>query len=87
LKDLLRRSVEAARRRDARRFAVTGGETAAGLAKALGVDRWRVAGEVDRGVPLMRSLGGGPRTWWVVKPGGFGREDVWKQAIRSLRWK
>ena len=84
LRRLTRRAVSAARRRGIGRFAVTGGETAAVLARALKVRRWRIVGEIDRGVPLAASVGTKQRSWWVTKPGGFGREDVWKKAIKLL---
>lgn len=84
LRDVVKRAGAAARRFKIRRFAVTGGETAAALARALKVRRWRVAAEWDRGAPLMSSEGTAFRTWWVVKPGGFGREDLWTRVIGRL---
>jgi uncharacterized protein YgbK (DUF1537 family) len=84
LEDVVRRAAAAARKNGARRFAVTGGQTAAALAAALRVRRWRVLSEVERGVPLLSSVGPGARTWWVVKPGGFGKENAWKRAIQCL---
>ncbi len=84
LRSLIRKAVREARRYGIRRFAVTGGETAAALAGALNVRRWRVTAEVDRGVPLTVSSGVRDQSWWVTKPGGFGREGVWKRAIHLL---
>jgi uncharacterized protein YgbK (DUF1537 family) len=85
LQRLARRAARAARKWKARRFAVTGGETAAALARKLGVRRWTLLGEVERGVPLAASVGTRERSWWVTKPGGFGREDIWIRAIRLLQ--
>lgn len=65
-------------------FAVTGGETAAALARALKTRRWRILEEAGRGMPLMASIGGTSRTRWLIKPGGFGREDAWTRAIKRL---
>jgi uncharacterized protein YgbK (DUF1537 family) len=84
LKDLTARALSVWRRSGIRRVAVTGGATASALARAVGVARWTVAGEVALGTPLLVSVGKGPRSWWVIKPGGFGQEDVWTRAIRRL---
>ena len=85
LRDLARRAGREARAWKAKRFAVTGGETAAALARAVGVRRWTLVGEVERGVPLAASAGTRERSWWVTKPGGYGREDAWIRAIRLLQ--
>jgi uncharacterized protein YgbK (DUF1537 family) len=82
---LVRRAVATARRRGITRFAVTGGETSVVLARALGVRGWRPVGVVDQGIPLMRSVGATENTFWVTKPGGFGREDVWTKAVTMLK--
>lgn len=74
----LLRSLRSAPR--AARWVVTGGETAFGLIQSWHQPRWRVAGRVDTGVPLCRSVGG-PRRELVMKPGGFGKKDVFWKAL------
>lgn len=62
----------------ARRWVLTGGETALRLVKCWGQNRWRVIGKIAPGIPLCRSLEG-PARELVLKPGGFGPTDaLWK---------
>jgi uncharacterized protein YgbK (DUF1537 family) len=84
LRSVTGRALAAVRGWDRLRVAVTGGETAASLARAAGVGRWRVVEEVERGVPLLASVGDRRTSWWVMKPGGFGQEDLWTRAIKLL---
>lgn len=81
---VLRRLVLEARRVEethrVRRWVVTGGETAFAMARFWNQSRWRVAGFVEPGVALCRSVGR-PRRWWVLKPGGFGSLNVMAKAV------
>ncbi len=63
-----------------RRWVVTGGETAFALARLWKEPRWRVAGSIEPGVALCRSVGR-PRRWLVLKPGGFGSLNVLVKAV------
>jgi uncharacterized protein YgbK (DUF1537 family) len=60
-------------------LAATGGETAQALCDCLGIGQLVLVGEVEPGVVLTRVLGpgsGNPK-WVVIKPGGFGSDEVW----------
>jgi D-threonate/D-erythronate kinase len=62
---------------------LTGGETAVGIARALGATGLRVDDELEPGVPVGRLLG--PRPYRVVtKAGGFGSPDVLRTACEAL---
>jgi uncharacterized protein YgbK (DUF1537 family) len=62
---------------------VTGGETAHGLVRRWKLFRWRVLDRIEPGVPLCAPVGGpGPRL--VLKPGGFGSEDVLIKAVHAV---
>jgi len=68
-----------------RRWVVTGGETAFALARLWKTPRWRVAGQIEPGVPLCVSVAPRPRVL-VMKPGGFGSADaLWKATVRLLQ--
>ncbi|HMU75845.1 MAG TPA: four-carbon acid sugar kinase family protein, partial [Elusimicrobiota bacterium] len=69
-----------------RRWVVTGGETAFALARLWKTPRWRVAGEIEPGVPLCVSVGPPPRVL-VMKPGGFGSIDALLKATVRLSKK
>jgi 4-hydroxythreonine-4-phosphate dehydrogenase len=62
---------------------LTGGDTAVGVARALGATGLRVDDELEPGVPIGRLLG--PRAYRVVtKAGGFGSPDVLRTACEAL---
>jgi uncharacterized protein YgbK (DUF1537 family) len=77
----------AARELDERRLAgglvLSGGDTAVGVARALGAEGLLVEDELEPGVPLGRLIG--PRPLPVVtKAGGFGSPDALVRACRAL---
>jgi uncharacterized protein YgbK (DUF1537 family) len=85
---VLRRLVKQARRleqeRKLRRWVMTGGETAFAVVRGWGVGRWRVAGRIERGVPVCVSIEKNPH-WIVLKPGGFGTLNCLAKAVRILK--
>lgn len=85
---VLQRLVQQARclehEQNLRRWVVTGGETAFALVRRWGVGRWRIAGRVERGVPVCVSIEKIPRHI-VLKPGGFGTRDCLAKAVRILK--
>lgn len=86
LRRLAAQARSAERRHKIRRWVVTGGETAFALARFWKEPRWRVAGSIEPGVALCRSMGR-PARYLVLKPGGFGSLDVLLNAVRRLLGK
>lgn len=68
----------------ARVFA-TGGETAHGLCRELGISTLRFQAELEAGLSLSIGDWGGGGMLWAVKPGGFGDQHTWVRAWRALR--
>lgn len=81
LRRLMRRARAAAK--GFQRFVATGGETARALCDSLRARRWRVAGRVATGVPVLVSLDR-PGLWLVTKPGGFGADDILVKSVKRL---
>jgi uncharacterized protein YgbK (DUF1537 family) len=63
---------------------VTGGETAAALLSAFGVDGVRLADEIEPGVSVGLSLGR-RRLPLITKAGAFGDEGVLTRTVEQLR--
>lgn len=64
-------------------LALTGGETAVGVARGLGASGIRLFGEVGAGVPVGALIG--PRPYTVVtKAGGFGEDGTLLEILESL---
>lgn len=82
LNNMVRSAVDAVRRDDVRRLVLTGGETAWAVCARLGWRRWRIVGRLERGIPLLQDPVG--RVRMVMKPGGFGCDDVLVRAVRRL---
>jgi uncharacterized protein YgbK (DUF1537 family) len=59
-----------------RLLVLVGGDTAIHVLDRLGVERLAVLRELLPGIPLARCVGDGPAPLVVLKPGGFGDEDV-----------
>jgi uncharacterized protein YgbK (DUF1537 family) len=84
-------------KRPARLFVVTGGETAARLCRLLGGRRLSIAGKIAPGVPVCAILPekNAPKASnkykmdevarIVMKPGGFGKEDVLIRSVARLQ--
>lgn len=64
-------------------LALTGGDTAAAVARGLRASGIELLGEVEAGVPVGRLIG--PRPYPVVtKAGGFGGRDTLQNALKAL---
>lgn len=66
-------------------LAATGGETAQALCVSLGIEKLDLAGEIEPGV-VITTVGGLKQanpTWMVIKPGGFGSDDIWGKIFRG----
>jgi uncharacterized protein YgbK (DUF1537 family) len=83
LEGVVRRAEALRRRRNIRRISVAGGETAYEVCRRWGRFQWEIAGSVERGVPLCRSVDGAG--WLVLKPGGFGGEGTLVRSAQFLR--
>jgi uncharacterized protein YgbK (DUF1537 family) len=68
-------------------LAMTGGETAQAVCVALGIEQLSLVGEIEPGVVVARITGGGPRklTGMIIKPGGFGSDNIWSNIIPNGR--
>lgn len=84
LRRLVQRARQMQQRLGLRHWVVTGGETAFALARRWGARRWRVVGQVERGIPVCVSLGANPHHV-ILKPGGFGSVNALVRAVRVLR--
>jgi uncharacterized protein YgbK (DUF1537 family) len=79
---LTRRATKEAERLGICRFVVAGGETASQLSKRWGENRWMFRQSMERGVALWVS----PRKrFLVLKPGGFGSDNVLVNAVEQLQ--
>ena len=74
---------ETVEREQVRKIFVTGGETAFGLCRELGVRELEIFKEIEGGVCVGEAVRGGERMWIAVKPGGFGDENTW---VRVWDW-
>jgi uncharacterized protein YgbK (DUF1537 family) len=77
-------TAEVMRRSGQQRLVIAGGETAAAVCNALGVDGLRVWEEIQPGLPSCLSLGE-PPLLLVLKSGSFGSVDFLQQAIAHVR--
>lgn len=63
---------------------LTGGDTAKSISKELGVTGIELIGEVERGMPLSRMIGG-PGVLTVTKAGAFGSDKSFYHALKLLK--
>lgn len=64
-----------------RRLVVAGGETSGAVVQRLGIDRLRIGGEMDPGVPWTYAEGSGPALRLALKSGNFGGRDFFLRAF------
>ena len=64
-----------------RRMVVAGGETSGAVVTRLGVNRLRIGGEVDPGVPWTFAEGSGPAMLLALKSGNFGAPNFFTKAF------
>jgi uncharacterized protein YgbK (DUF1537 family) len=67
-----------------RRFVVAGGETSGAVVQALGVKALRIGAQIDPGVPMTVTLGGGETLAVVLKSGNFGSPDFFAKTLQRL---
>jgi 3-dehydrotetronate 4-kinase len=71
--------------RGVRQLVVAGGETSGAVVQALGVDRLRIGGQIDPGVPWCAApLPGGETLHVTLKSGNFGTPDFFTKALAAL---
>jgi uncharacterized protein YgbK (DUF1537 family) len=68
-----------------RRVFVTGGETAFALCSLLGVTTLSFQAEIESGLSLSAAETPGGRSWFAIKPGGFGDAMTWVRAWDALQ--
>jgi uncharacterized protein YgbK (DUF1537 family) len=68
-----------------RRVFVTGGETAFALCSLLGVTTLSFQAEIESGLSLSSAETPGGRSWFAIKPGGFGDAMTWVRAWDALQ--
>jgi D-threonate/D-erythronate kinase len=79
--ELAQRAASAVRQQRARGLILTGGDVVAATLHQLGVTRAELVGEVEEGLPILRSEG----YWIVTKAGGFGDESSLLRAHTALQ--
>ena len=67
-----------------RRLVVAGGETSGAVVDRLGLKAFAIGPEIAPGVPVLRTVGGGPQMMLALKSGNFGGADVFKDALRLM---
>jgi uncharacterized protein YgbK (DUF1537 family) len=67
-----------------RRLVVAGGETSGAVVDRLGLKAFAIGLEIAPGVPVLRTVGGGPAMTLALKSGNFGGVDVFADALRLM---
>ncbi len=66
------------------RLILTGGDTAKQFCRFAGMEKFRLQGEVETGVPI-GLFSGANEVYGVTKAGGFGSEDVFVRTLHMLQ--
>jgi uncharacterized protein YgbK (DUF1537 family) len=67
-----------------RRLVVAGGETSGAAVDRLGLRAFAVGPEIAPGVPVLRTVGGGPDMMLALKSGNFGGPDFFREALELM---
>jgi len=67
-----------------RRLIVAGGETAGAAVDRLGLKAFAIGPEIAPGVPVLRTVGGGPQMMLALKSGNFGGADIFRDALALM---
>jgi uncharacterized protein YgbK (DUF1537 family) len=67
-----------------RRLVVAGGETSGAAVDRLGLKAFAIGPEIAPGVPVLRTVGGGPPMMLALKSGNFGGPDFFADALRLM---
>ena len=81
VEDALADIAEAMVARGVRQLVVAGGETSGSVVQRLGVNRLRIGGEIDPGVPWTFAEGSGAPMHLALKSGNFGARDFFLKAF------
>jgi uncharacterized protein YgbK (DUF1537 family) len=68
-----------------RRLIVAGGETSGAAVDRLGLKAFAIGPEIAPGVPVLRTVGGGPEMMLALKSGNFGGPDFFRDALDLMR--
>jgi uncharacterized protein YgbK (DUF1537 family) len=67
-----------------RRLIVAGGETSGAAVDGLGLKAFAIGPEIAPGVPVLRTVGGGPEMMLALKSGNFGGVDFFQDALALM---
>ena len=67
-----------------RRLIVAGGETSGAAVDRLGLKAFAVGPEIAPGVPVLRTVGGGPPMMLALKSGNFGGPEFFRDALALM---
>jgi uncharacterized protein YgbK (DUF1537 family) len=68
-----------------RKLIVAGGETSGAVVDRLGLKAFAIGPEIAPGVPVLRTVGGGPEMMLALKSGNFGGPGFFADALRLMR--
>ncbi len=78
------RIAEALARAGVKRLVVAGGETSGAAVDRLQLKAFAIGPEIAPGVPVLRTVGGGPEMMLALKSGNFGGPDFFADAARLM---
>jgi uncharacterized protein YgbK (DUF1537 family) len=67
-----------------RRLIVAGGETSGAAVDRLDLKAFAIGPEIAPGVPVLRTVGGGPQMMLALKSGNFGGPDFFRDALKLM---
>ncbi|MEI9892171.1 MAG: nucleotide-binding domain containing protein [Caulobacteraceae bacterium] len=79
------RIAEALARAGVKRLVVAGGETSGAAVDRLQLKAFAIGPEIAPGVPVLRTVGGGPEMMLALKSGNFGGPDFFADALKLMK--
>jgi uncharacterized protein YgbK (DUF1537 family) len=67
-----------------RRLVIAGGETSGAAVDRLGLKAFAIGPEIAPGVPVLRTVGGGPQMMLALKSGNFGGPNFFADALARM---
>jgi uncharacterized protein YgbK (DUF1537 family) len=67
-----------------RRLVIAGGETSGAAVDRLGLKAFAIGPEIAPGVPVLRTVGGGPAMMLALKSGNFGGPGFFSDALALM---
>jgi uncharacterized protein YgbK (DUF1537 family) len=84
IEQAMARIAEALAAAGVRRLVVAGGETSGAAVDRLGLKAFAIGPEIAPGVPVLRTVGGGPDMVLALKSGNFGGTDFFRDALKLM---